>query len=116
MKVYLMSLGAGLLVGVIYSMMNVRSPAPPVIALISLLGISSESRSRRCSRASGRRNRRRSPGCMSSVRTSSGTCRKGEGTPSEQAMSEARHHEAAPLHTARLSELHWIYPAGELPW
>ena len=39
MKVYLMSLGAGLLVGVIYSLFNVRSPAPPVVALVGLLGI-----------------------------------------------------------------------------
>lgn len=39
MKVYLLSLGAGLLVGVIYSLINVRSPAPPVVALIGLLGI-----------------------------------------------------------------------------
>lgn len=39
MKVYLLSLGAGLLVGVIYSFLNVRSPAPPVIALVGLLGI-----------------------------------------------------------------------------
>jgi XapX domain-containing protein len=39
MKVYLVSLGAGLLVGVVYSLLNVRSPAPPVVALIGLLGI-----------------------------------------------------------------------------
>src|SRR5215475_6158251 len=39
MRTYLVSLGAGLLVGVIYSLLNVRSPAPPVIALIGLLGI-----------------------------------------------------------------------------
>ncbi|WP_114943387.1 XapX domain-containing protein [Microvirga calopogonii] len=39
MKVYLMSLGAGLLVGIIYSMLNVRSPAPPVVALVGLFGI-----------------------------------------------------------------------------
>ncbi|MCS3810871.1 XapX domain-containing protein [Xanthomonas sp. 4461] len=39
MKPYLLSLGAGLLVGVIYSLLNVRSPAPPVIALVGLLGI-----------------------------------------------------------------------------
>lgn len=39
MKIYLVSLGAGLLVGVIYSLLNVRSPAPPVIALVGLLGI-----------------------------------------------------------------------------
>ena len=39
MKPYLFSLAAGLLVGVIYSLLNVRSPAPPVIALIGLLGI-----------------------------------------------------------------------------
>ncbi|MBZ7927709.1 XapX domain-containing protein [Ensifer adhaerens] len=39
MKLYLMSLGAGLLVGVVYGLLNVRSPAPPVIALVGLLGI-----------------------------------------------------------------------------
>lgn len=39
MKMYLLSLGAGILVGVIYALLNVRSPAPPVIALIGLLGI-----------------------------------------------------------------------------
>ena len=39
MKFYLISLAAGLLVGVIYGVLNVRSPAPPVIALIGLLGI-----------------------------------------------------------------------------
>lgn len=39
MKIYLFSLGAGLLVGVVYSLLNVRSPAPPVVALIGLLGI-----------------------------------------------------------------------------
>ena len=39
MKIYLLSLGAGALVGVIYSLLNVRSPAPPLVALIGLLGI-----------------------------------------------------------------------------
>jgi XapX domain-containing protein len=39
MRVYLVSLGAGLLVGVLYSLLNVRSPAPPVVALVGLLGI-----------------------------------------------------------------------------
>jgi XapX domain-containing protein len=39
MKPYLLSLAAGLLVGVIYGLINVRSPAPPVIALVGLLGI-----------------------------------------------------------------------------
>ncbi len=39
MKVYILSLGAGLLVGIVYSLLNVRSPAPPVIALVGLLGI-----------------------------------------------------------------------------
>lgn len=38
-KLYLLSLGAGLLVGVVYSVLNVRSPAPPVVALVGLLGI-----------------------------------------------------------------------------
>jgi XapX domain-containing protein len=39
MKLYLVSLGAGILVGIIYALMQVRSPAPPVIALIGLLGM-----------------------------------------------------------------------------
>ena len=39
MKVYLISLAAGLLVGIIYAVINVRSPAPPAIALIGLLGM-----------------------------------------------------------------------------
>lgn len=39
MKLYLLSLGAGLLVGVIYALINVRSPAPPVVALVGLLGM-----------------------------------------------------------------------------
>lgn len=39
MKTYLLALGAGLLVGVIYALLNVRSPAPPVIALVGLLGM-----------------------------------------------------------------------------
>jgi XapX domain-containing protein len=39
MKVYVLSLGAGLLVGIIYSFLNVRSPAPPLVALVGLLGI-----------------------------------------------------------------------------
>ncbi|KFC71595.1 XapX domain-containing protein [Bosea sp. LC85] len=39
MKPYLLALAAGLLVGVIYSLLNVRSPAPPVVALVGLLGI-----------------------------------------------------------------------------
>jgi XapX domain-containing protein len=36
---YLLSLGAGILVGVIYGLLNVRSPAPPLVALVGLLGI-----------------------------------------------------------------------------
>jgi XapX domain-containing protein len=39
MKPYLLSLAAGLLVGVVYGLIHVRSPAPPVIALVGLLGI-----------------------------------------------------------------------------
>lgn len=39
MKMYILSLAAGLLVGIIYGLLNVRSPAPPVIALVGLLGI-----------------------------------------------------------------------------
>ena len=39
MKLYLASLGAGILVGIVYSLLQVRSPAPPLIALVGLLGI-----------------------------------------------------------------------------
>jgi XapX domain-containing protein len=39
MKPYLLSLGAGLLVGIVYSLLGVRSPAPPMIALLGLAGI-----------------------------------------------------------------------------
>ncbi|MDX5984273.1 XapX domain-containing protein [Sphingomonas echinoides] len=39
MKPYLISLAVGLLVGLIYSLLGVRSPAPPAIALVGLLGI-----------------------------------------------------------------------------
>lgn len=39
MKIYLVTLGVGLLVGMIYGLLNVRSPAPPIIALVGLLGI-----------------------------------------------------------------------------
>jgi XapX domain-containing protein len=39
MKPCLLSLGAGLIVGLVYSLMGVRSPAPPIIALAGLLGI-----------------------------------------------------------------------------
>jgi XapX domain-containing protein len=39
MKAYILSLVAGLVVGVFYNLISVRSPAPPVIALVGLLGI-----------------------------------------------------------------------------
>jgi len=39
MRTYLVSLGAGLLVGIAYGLLNVRSPAPPVVALVGLLGM-----------------------------------------------------------------------------
>jgi XapX domain-containing protein len=39
MKIYLLSAGAGILVGIIYSLLNIRSPAPPLVALVGLLGI-----------------------------------------------------------------------------
>ncbi|SHM30535.1 DUF1427 family protein [Rhizobacter sp. OV335] len=39
MKVYLLSLGAGLLAGLVYAVLHVKSPAPPAIALLGLLGI-----------------------------------------------------------------------------
>lgn len=39
MKVYLLALGAGALVGIVYSLLGVRSPAPPLVALLGLLGM-----------------------------------------------------------------------------
>ena len=39
MKAYAVSLALGLLVGVFYALLKVRSPAPPIIALVGLLGM-----------------------------------------------------------------------------
>ncbi|MEQ9260303.1 MAG: DUF1427 family protein [Roseovarius sp.] len=36
---YLLSLGVGIGVGVLYGLVSVRSPAPPIIALLGLLGM-----------------------------------------------------------------------------
>jgi XapX domain-containing protein len=36
---YVVALATGLLVGIIYALLEVRSPAPPVVALLGLLGI-----------------------------------------------------------------------------
>lgn len=39
MNAYLFSLLAGVLAGLVYSLIGVQSPAPPAIALVGLLGI-----------------------------------------------------------------------------
>ncbi len=39
MKPYILSLLGGILAGAIYSLIRVRSPAPPMVALVGLLGI-----------------------------------------------------------------------------
>lgn len=39
MKMYLLSLAVGLLVGVLYYILDVKSPAPPLVALLGLLGM-----------------------------------------------------------------------------
>ncbi|MDF3839935.1 XapX domain-containing protein [Cupriavidus basilensis] len=39
MKLYVISLATGILVGIIYALLQVRSPAPPAVALIGLLGM-----------------------------------------------------------------------------
>ncbi len=39
LKAYALALAVGVLVGVIYGLLNVRSPVPPVVALVGLLGI-----------------------------------------------------------------------------
>ena len=36
---YVISLGVGLIVGVAYALIGVRSPAPPLVALAGLLGM-----------------------------------------------------------------------------
>jgi XapX domain-containing protein len=39
LKAYIVALAVGILVGGIYALLNVRSPAPPLVALVGLLGI-----------------------------------------------------------------------------
>ncbi|NPD28630.1 DUF1427 family protein [Corallococcus sp. AB004] len=39
MKIYLVSIAAGTLIGFLYGLLGVRSPAPPLVALTGLLGI-----------------------------------------------------------------------------
>lgn len=39
MRAYVLSLAVGLLMGVLYGLLGIRSPAPPVVALIGLLGM-----------------------------------------------------------------------------
>ena len=39
MESYILSLLAGVLAGIIYSVIRVRSPAPPIVALVGLLGM-----------------------------------------------------------------------------
>jgi XapX domain-containing protein len=39
MKLFIVSLAAGILVGVVYGLLHVRSPAPPAVALLGLLGM-----------------------------------------------------------------------------
>jgi len=39
MKLYLVSTGAGIFIGMVYAVIGVRSPAPPLVALCGLLGI-----------------------------------------------------------------------------
>ncbi|WDZ50369.1 DUF1427 family protein [Acinetobacter vivianii] len=39
MKIYLLSLAVVILVGVLYYVLDVKAPAPPIVALLGLLGI-----------------------------------------------------------------------------
>ncbi|PLR26938.1 ABC transporter substrate-binding protein [Pantoea endophytica] len=39
LKTYAISLSVGILVGIIYAVIDVNSPAPPVIALLGLFGM-----------------------------------------------------------------------------
>ena len=39
MSPLLLSLGAGVLIGLVYALLKVQSPAPPAVALVGLLGM-----------------------------------------------------------------------------
>ncbi len=39
MKAYIVSLAVGTLAGLLYNLLSVKSPAPPTIALVGLLGM-----------------------------------------------------------------------------
>lgn len=39
MKTYIFSLIIGLIVGIFYALIHVKSPAPPIVALVGLLGM-----------------------------------------------------------------------------
>ena len=39
MKAYLVSLAVGMAVGLLYHLVDVKSPAPPTVALVGLLGM-----------------------------------------------------------------------------
>ncbi|MCO4877607.1 DUF1427 family protein [Paraburkholderia caribensis] len=39
MKPYIVSLAAGVVVGLLYNIVDVKSPAPPIVALLGLLGL-----------------------------------------------------------------------------
>ncbi len=39
MKPYIVALAVGMVVGLLYGALNVRSPAPPIVALLGLLGM-----------------------------------------------------------------------------
>ena len=39
MKTYLFSFALGCAVGVLYALLRVKSPAPPIVALLGLLGM-----------------------------------------------------------------------------
>jgi len=39
LKTYILSLAVGVLIGLMYAVLDVNSPAPPIIALVGLLGM-----------------------------------------------------------------------------
>lgn len=40
MNAYVISMSMGVLIGLLYALFNLRSPAPPAVALVGLLGVS----------------------------------------------------------------------------
>ena len=68
MKPYLVSLALGMLVGVIYALFSVRSPAPPIIALVGPARHPGRRAAAAAGQAAARAGPRRTRGCQHQVK------------------------------------------------